>query len=171
MAPLPTWCVRTQTPLKVFWSPCRQSRLTLTGFSFVQKMQPPASPEWREKVREAITQCGAVAYRDHSGKLLGLFGCNSGSGGPDLPDTFRWASPWLLCDDLPDDLARAVLRASIAWADLLRALAQSGVFVFNVVPKDSPQNRRFIEALGFTIDPNPDPQGRDVFFLKGAAHV
>lgn len=116
-----------------------------------------ASIAWRMKVAEAIEEFGGVSFRDSSGHLLGIFGVTSGHG---------YALPWLLCDVIPGPLHRPVLRISHAVADQLSALADAGVLVANQVPRDSAENRRFIEALGFSINTAPTSTGPDLFHFK-----
>ncbi|WP_046114474.1 hypothetical protein [Aquincola tertiaricarbonis] len=116
-----------------------------------------SSLDWREKVFDAIEAHGGASFRDSSGHLLGIFGLTSGPG---------YALPWLLCDVIPAPLQRPVLRISHAVADQLSALADAGVLVANQVPRDSAENRRFIEALGFSINTAPTSTGPDLFHFK-----
>jgi hypothetical protein len=109
---------------------------------------------WREELSQAIRAGQAFSYRDFSGALVGIFGFNESS---------HEVGPWLLCSRLVGDHRRALVQSARLWVKFLQAYA-GGRLIYNYIPKNSPSNRAFVQALGFRILPSPR-EGFDFFYL------
>lgn len=116
------------------------------------------SEGWRESTVALAAEEPVFLAHDELGPVA-LFGASMMDG---------MVSPWLLCSDRLGRNRAAVLRHARALvAERLQPLADSGQLIYNFIPKDSPGNRRFVQALGFRILPSPR-DGFDFFYLPCA---
>lgn len=72
--------------------------------------------------------------------------------------------PWMLCDKRVSQHGRDALRLGAAWVALFKKEAGPRQ-VSNWIAKDNASARRFIQRLGFVIEPRPDVPNFDFFFL------
>lgn len=109
------------------------------------------SPDWRTEVEAQIARGAAAAFWDGT-ELVALAGVCTG---PDL------ACPWLLCSPSVARHRATLMRRSRAVVGGLREVEET---VGNYIGKQSLENRKFIQALGFVILPSPSGD-HDFFYL------
>lgn len=115
------------------------------------------SEGWRARITDAIKAGETWAYRDSQGRLVIL-------GGVAKLSNEIW-SPWMLCSPLLEHHKVFVKKEARRVVQDLLTQMPVDASLCNLIPKDSPRNRAFIESLGFRIYTTPG-EGRDVFRLS-----